>query len=63
MPARRNYVVTQEREVKVSAVSPIEAAQIANYAFNNDFMEGDQSTKPHITTEVREKSLEVREDY
>lgn len=55
------YVVTQEREVKVSAASPVEAAQLANAAFNNEIREGDLA-QTHIVTAVRECSFNVRED-
>ena len=63
MPEIRYYTVTQEREVKVWANSPIEAAQIADAAFNDRIVEGDQSAAPHIRSPVRERSIDVREDY
>lgn len=55
------YVVTQEREVKVSATSPVEAAQLANAAFNDEIREGDLA-QTHIVKAVRERSFNVRED-
>lgn len=63
MPEIRYYTVTQEREVKVSASSPIEAAQIGDAAFSGRIEEGDQSVAPHILNPVRERSIDVREDY
>lgn len=63
MPEIRYYTVTQEREVKLWANSPIEAAQIANAVFQDKIQEGDQSAAPHIRSPVRERSLDVREDY
>lgn len=63
MPEIRYYTVTQEREVKVWANSPIEAAQVADAAFNDRIQEGDQSAAPHIRSPVRERSIDVREDY
>lgn len=62
MPEIRYYTVTQEREVKVSASSPLEAAQIASAAFDDE-IEDDDITKIHITKPVRIRDLEVREDY
>lgn len=63
MPAIRYFTVTQEREIKISASSPIEAAQIADAAFKGNIQEGDQSAAPHILREIRDRDLVVREDY
>lgn len=63
MPELRYYTVTQEREVKVSANTPIEAAEIANVIFNGTIQEGDQSVAHHIVSPVRERELVAREDY
>jgi hypothetical protein len=57
----RNYTVTQEREVKVWAESPIEAAQLADAAFRDNIKKGDVS-ETHIRTPVRDVDLVVRED-
>ena len=62
MPEVRYYTVTQEREVKVWANSPIEAAEIADAAFNNK-VEKDSVEAPHVRSPVRERSIDVREDY
>ena len=62
MPEIRYYTVTQEREVKVSAGSPVEAAQIADAAFKGEVQEGDL-TATHIAKPVRDRDLVVREDY
>lgn len=70
MPEVRYYTVTQEREVKVMANSAIDAARIADAAFNGQ-------TEPvhherlgilpdiwgHPTTPVRVRDIVTREDY
>lgn len=60
MPEQRYYTVTQEREVKVWANRPVDAAVIAAAKF------GDRE-KPHgvvgeVRTPVRDRDLNVRED-
>lgn len=62
MPEIRYYTVTQEREVKVTANSPLEAAQIADAAFKGEISVGDL-TNVHIQKPVRERGLVVQEDY
>ena len=62
MPEIRYYTVTQEREVKVSANSPLEASQLGQAAFDGEIVEGDLA-KLHIIRPVRQRSLDVREDY
>lgn len=62
MPEIRYYTVTQEREVKVSAKDPLEAAELAHAAFRGDIEKGDIA-KVNVLKPVRERSLEVREDY
>ena len=62
MPEIRYYTVTQEREVKVSASSPLEAAEIAYAAFKGEVQQ-DDLTATHITNPVRDRDLVVREDY
>lgn len=61
MPEMRYYTVTQEREVKVWANSPVEAAQIGDAAFRGD-IQSDDVTATHITRPVRDRDLVVRED-
>lgn len=59
MPEVRYYTVTQEREVKVWANSPVDAAVIADGKFNGytpSQIEG------ALTSGVRDRSLVVRED-
>lgn len=62
MPETRYYTVRQEREVKVWANSPVDAAVVADAAFS-----GGERTNPNAsgeaTSPVRERDLEVREDY
>jgi hypothetical protein len=62
MPEVRYYTVSQRREVKVWANSPIEAAQIADAAFRGEVQQ-DDLTATHITRPVRERDLAVREDH
>lgn len=59
MPAIRYYTVTQEREIKVSATSLIEAAQFADAVFK----EQTTTVPANLLTEIRERDLVVREDY
>lgn len=62
MPVMRYYTATQEREVKISASSPIEAAQLADAAFKGEIKPG-ETAAVRITSEIRERELVVREDY
>lgn len=62
MPEIRYYTVTQEREVRVSASSPLEAAQLATAAFAGE-IQTDDIAKINVITPVRERSIDVREDY
>ncbi len=59
MPEIRYYIVTQEREAKVSANTPGEAAQFAEAVFN------DKATDlpAQLLTPIRDRDLVVREDY
>lgn len=61
MPEIRYYSVTQEREVKVSAASPLAAAQIATAAFEGEIHDQDVA-KVHVTQPVRDLGITVRED-
>jgi hypothetical protein len=61
MPEIRYYTCTQEREVKVWAASPIEAAQFADAAFRNEIQPDDLSAG-HIRGPIRDRDLVVRED-
>ena len=62
MPEKCYYTATEEREVKVWANSPVEAAQIAYMAFRGEIKE-DDLTKTHILSPIRNRDLVVREDY
>lgn len=60
LPEIRYYTVTQEREIKVSANSPIDAAVLANRVFSNTKYPEDQV---NVKMPIRERALNVREDY
>lgn len=60
MPEIRYYTVTQEREVKVWANSPVDAAVVADAKFNG-YAKPSQ-TEGDATTAVRDRDLIVRED-
>lgn len=62
MPDIRYYTVTQTREVKISASSPLEAAEIGDAAFNGEVKEGDLAVG-HIVKPVRVRSIDATEDY
>lgn len=62
MPEIRYYTCTQEREVKVTASSPAEAAHLASAAFWGTISDEDIS-KVNILSPVRERDLVIREDY
>lgn len=59
MPELRRYIVKQEREVKVTAPSPQNAANIASRAFAGTKRPDDQI---NITEGPREISLDIREE-
>lgn len=60
MPEMRYYTVRQEREVRVTATSAINAARIADAAFEGD---GDVPIAlGRALTEVRVRDIDVRED-
>lgn len=64
MPEIRNYTVTQERELKVSANSPIDAARIANAVFKGeDPAEVLEDIFGHATSPIRNRDIVAREDY
>lgn len=63
MPEIRYYTVRQTREVKVSAEHPLAAASLAQGCFDNKIKEGDTFSKINIVGAVRERSIEVHEDY
>lgn len=60
MPELRYYIVTQEREVKVSATNPTDAAILANRVLS-----GTKNPEDRINVQIwpREISVIVREDY
>lgn len=59
MPEIRYYTVVQEREVKVSATNPIDAALLASRVFASTKKATDQI---NVLTPIRERALNVRED-
>lgn len=63
MPEIRYYTVRQEREVKVQANSPVEAAQIAQRAFDGETYALPEDVWGNPTSAVRDRDLVVREDY
>lgn len=60
MPEIRYYTVTQEREVKISANSPIDAANLADRIFSDTKLPEDQI---NILQPIRIRAIDVREDY
>lgn len=60
MPEIRYYTVTQERQVKVWANTPFEAALVANAAFQ-DVVPGD--VPGAVLTPIRDLDIVAREDY
>lgn len=60
MPEIRYYTVTQEREVKVAANSTIDAARIADTAFNDEII---APVEGQTLTPIRTRDLVIREDY
>jgi hypothetical protein len=61
MPEVRYFIVIQERQVKVWANTIIEAAEIANGAFNGHTEPG-SGVINQIVSEVKETRMIVRED-
>lgn len=62
MPEQRYYTVTQEREVKIAAESPIEAAKVADLVMGGAAITSDK-TSARVLTPVRIRDIVVREDY
>ena len=60
MPELRYYIVTQERELKVSATNPTDAAILANRVLSDTKNPDDQI---NVQMWPRETSINVREDY
>lgn len=60
MPALRKYTVTQEREVKVSATNPVDAANLAQRVLSATKKPEDQI---NVIMWPVERTLEVREEY
>lgn len=58
MPAVRTYIVTQEREVKVTAESPTHAVETARGVFNNK--EDADTVSLRLPRETR---IEAREEF
>lgn len=63
MPETRYYTVTQEREVKVWANSPVEAAQVADRAFKDNSFALPDTVSGEATSPVRDRDIVVREDF
>lgn len=61
MPENRYYTVTQEREVKVQASTPLEAGEFAQHVFDGKPLDGE--IKGRIRSPIRDRDLNVREDY
>jgi len=59
VPELRRYIVKQEREVKITATSPLNAALIAGRAFAGAKKPEDQI---NIRSPIKEISLDIRED-
>jgi hypothetical protein len=59
MPELRYYLVTQVREVKVSATNPTDASILATRVFNNEKLPEDQI---NVQQWPRETELTIRED-
>jgi hypothetical protein len=59
MPARRYFIVTQTREVKVSADKPVNAFLLAERIFSGTKKSEDQL---NIHSEIIEYDLHVREE-
>jgi hypothetical protein len=62
MPEIRYYTVTQTREIRVSATSPINAGLLAERLFASSSKRLKVADKVNVLSPVRERSLEVRED-
>jgi hypothetical protein len=60
MPEIRYYIVTQKREVKVSASTPLDASILADRVFSGTKKPEDQID---ILSPVIERVIEVREDH
>jgi hypothetical protein len=60
MPQLRRYIITQTREIKVSATDIIDAAALASRVLRGEKKPEDQI---NINSEVREIDINVREDY
>lgn len=61
MPEVRNYTITQEREVKVSAENIIDALKIADAVFENQSIPGNLIGR--TLSDIRVRELLVREEY
>lgn len=64
MGAMRTYVVRQEREVKVRAENPCDAARLGTAFFaGEDGEKGLISVPGHTVSDIRETEISAREDY
>jgi uncharacterized iron-regulated protein len=60
MPPLRRYIVTQTREVKVSATNLIDAVTLADRVLKGEKKPDDQI---NVISDIREVDVNVREDY
>lgn len=63
MPEIRHFTVSQTREVKISASSPIEAAGLADKVFTGETTTSTPGDTTKVETPIRDRDLSVREDY
>lgn len=63
MPEIRNYTVTQVREVKITANTPLEAAELADKAFKGEEIDPSPGSASRVRAPIRERDLNVRELY
>lgn len=61
MSEMRYYTVTQEREIKVWANNPADAAQVADAKFSGHAKP--DGVAGEATTPIRDRDLVIREDY
>lgn len=62
MPIDRYYTVTEEREVKICASTPIEAATLADKVFRDVAVISDQ-VPGRVLSPVRVRDIVAREDF
>lgn len=60
MPTIRTYVVTQEREIKVDAISPADAIALADRAFREEAINSNEGA---IRSSIKTTAMQARVDY